>query len=257
MSEKIYFTEVVLLTKSYNLQDFKDWLHWHLDIIGFDHCLVLDNESTVDIKSVCDTYGDKISYVLVKGWVNQYVLYNKYVNESKAWWVLPIDDDEYLYMKNFDNVNDMLLYYQEKWHDMNKLSIRWQNMFPDDPKAERKCSLQEFCKNPNEKWAKLFAAGNTVIKTFVKTSSNIFYHEQSNQTHNPINNNIPSYLCNGERLIGNWYHGPTNDEDVKLYHYQYKSAKEWMWKCKNRLAIYGNRPFIYTYGQERIIEQMV
>ena len=254
---KIYLTEVVLLTKSYNLQDFKDWLHWHLDIINFDHCVVLDNESTVNIKSVCDTYGKRVSYELVKGWVNQYVLYNKVVNESKAWWVLPIDDDEYLYMKNFDNVDDMILYYQNKWPNMNKLSIRWQNMFPDDPKAERTCSLQEFCKNSNENWAKLFMRGNTVIKTFVKTSTEVIYHEQSNQTHNPINNNTLSYLCNGERLKGNWYNGPNTDNDIKLYHYQYKSAKEWLWKCKNRLAIYGKKPFVYTCGQEDIIEKMI
>lgn len=58
MSNKCYLTEVVLLTKSYNLQDFEDWMHWHLDIIGFEHCHVFDNESSVDIKSACDSYGD-------------------------------------------------------------------------------------------------------------------------------------------------------------------------------------------------------
>ncbi|MCF0126371.1 MAG: glycosyltransferase family 2 protein [Clostridia bacterium] len=256
--KKTKMTEVVLLTKSYNLQDFKDWLHWHLDIIGFDCCHVFDNESSVDIKTVCDSYGDRVTYELVKGWVRQYDLYNRYVNtQARAYWVLPIDDDEFLYMKNFTNVNEMLMYYQDKWKDMNKLSIRWKNMFPDDPKADRgDKSLQEFCKNENEEWAKLFAAGNTVIKTFVKTSGPIVYDERSNQTHNPIAGNRASYLCNGERLVGNWYRGPATDDDVKLYHYQYKSAKEWDWKCKNRLAVYGNRPFIYTYGQESIIERM-
>lgn len=101
MSNKCYLTEVVLLTKSYNPQDFKDWMHWHLDMIGFGHCHVFDNESSVDIKSVCDSYGDKVTYELVKGWPNQYALYNRYINnESPAWWVLPIDDDKsyWLYM---------------------------------------------------------------------------------------------------------------------------------------------------------------
>lgn len=256
MIDKIYFTEVILLTKSYNLQDFKDWLHWHLDVIGFDHCLVLDNESSVDIKSVCDSYGDKVSYKLITGWVNQYKLYNKYVNESKAWWVLPIDDDEYLYMKNFDNVTDMLLYYQEKWRDMDKLSVRWQNMFPSDPVAERTTSLQEFCKNSNEKWADLFDGGNKPVKTFVKGTGFVKYCEETGETHNPQLNNKKSYLCNGERLKRNWYWGPNTDDDVKLYHYQYKSAKEWLWKCKNRLAIYGKKPFIYVKGQEDIVLKM-
>ena len=59
MMNKKYLTEVVLLTKSYNLQDFKDWMHWHLDIIGFDCAHIFDNESSVDIKSVCDDIENK------------------------------------------------------------------------------------------------------------------------------------------------------------------------------------------------------
>ena len=169
------------------------------------------------------------------------------------------DSDRYFLYDIVNTVSlfDFTFHYQDKWPDMNKLSIRWKNMFPDDPKADRgDKSLQEFCKNDNEEWAKLFAAGNTVIKTFVRTTGQIIYDERSNQTHNPIAGNKASYLCNGERLVGNWYRGPATDDDVKLYHYQYKSAKEWDWKCKNRLAVYGNRPFIYTYGQESIIERM-
>lgn len=257
--KKTKFTEVVLLTKSYNLQDFKDWLHWHLDIISFDHCHVFDNESLVDIKSVCDSYGDKVTYELVKGWPNQYALYNRYINsESPAWWVLPIDDDEYLWMKNFDNVNEMILHYQDKWKDMNKLSVRWQNMFPKDPKADRgNKSLMEFNTENNTKWANFFTGGNLPVKTFVKTTNDVIYDEKSCQTHNPIVNNQMSYLCNGARLKGNWFRsGPYNDDGVKLLHFQYKSAKEWEWKCKNRLAIFGKKKFVYTAGQEKIIERM-
>lgn len=259
MSNKCYLTEVVLLTKSYNLQDFKDWMHWHLDMIGFGHCHVFDNESSVDIKSVCDSYGDKVTYELVKGWPNQYALYNRYINnESPAWWVLPIDDDEFLWMKNFTNVNDMILFYQSKWKDMSKLSIRWKNMFPKDPLADRgNKSLMEFNTEDNEKWANLFDGGNKPVKTFVKSCC-VLYDERSSQTHNPITrNNAYSYLCNGERLKGNWYRGPNTDLEVKLLHFQYKSAKEWTWKCKNRLAIFGNKPFIYTQGKEGIIAKMV
>lgn len=234
---KKYLTEVVLLTKSYNLQDFKDWLHWHLDIIGFDHCHVFDNESSVDIKSVCDSYGEKVSYELIKGWPNQYELYNRYINsQSPAWWVLTIDDDEFIWMKNFDNVNKMILYYQDKWKDMNKLSIRWQNMFPKDPKAERgNKSLMEFNTEANERWANLLCGGNKPVKTFVKTTNIVrFSITERNQTHNPITDGSKSYLCNGERLFGNWYYGKPTDTDIKILHYQYKSAKEWEHKCKTR-----------------------
>lgn len=231
MDNKYYLTEVVLLTKSYNLQDFKDWMHWHLDIIGFDCCHIFDNESLVDIKSVCDSYGDKVTYELIKGWPNQYSLYNRYINnESPAWWVLPIDDDEYLWMKNFKNVNDMIMFYQDKWKDMTKLSIRWQNMFPKDPLADRgNKSLMEFNTEANEKWAELFDGGNKPVKTFVKMNKPATWSLQTNETHNPVNGSL-SYMCNSEKLKGNWYYG-TGDDELKILHFQYKSKNEWITKC--------------------------
>ena len=255
---KTKLTEVVLLTKSYNLQDFKDWLHWHLDIIGFDCCHIFDNESSVDIKSVCDSYGDRVTYELIKGWPNQYALYNRYINnESPAWWVLPIDDDEYLWMKNFTNVNEMIIHYQNKWKDMNKLSVRWQNMFPKDPLADRgDKSLMEFNTETNENWAKLFCGGNMPVKTFVKTTNKINYSiSLSNQTHNPISNGQKSYMCNGDRLFGNWYYGK-NDDDLKLLHYQFKSNKEWIWKCKNRPSVSIQAVGLYNEKLDKIVEKM-
>lgn len=230
---KIYLTEVVLLTKSYNLQDFKDWLHWHLDIIRFNHVHIFDNESSVDIKTVCDSYGDKVSYEKITGWPNQYALYNRYINnESKAWWVLPIDDDEYLWMKNFTDVNDMIMFYQEKWKDMTKLSIRWKNMFPDNVENVREeQSLMDFCKNSNEQWASCMDGGNLPVKTFVKTIKKLDYSLPANETHNPINGDL-SYMCNGIKLKGNWFKcGPFTDDDLKILHYQFKSKKEWIIKC--------------------------
>lgn len=257
--EKIYFTEVVLLTKTYNLQDFKDWLHWHLDVVKFDHAHIFDNESSVDIKSVCDSYGDRVSYEKVVGWPNQYGLYNRYINErSRAWWVLPIDDDEYLWMKNFSNVNDMILHYLKKWPSMNKLSIRWKNMFPANVNEERgNRSLMEFCKNTNEEWAKLFDGGNLPIKTFVLTTRHIHYSLETAETHNPIIEGKESYMCNGVRVKGNWFRtGPFTDNDLRLLHYQFKSKKEWIWKCNNRNRVSMKNGRLYNKCRENIWEKM-
>lgn len=256
---KKYLTEVVLLTKSYNLQDFKDWLHWHLDIIGFDCAHIFDNESSVDIKSICDEYGDKVTYEKIEGWPNQYALYNRYINnESPAWWVLPIDDDEFLYMKNFTKVNKMILHYQTKWPDMCKLSIRWENKFPKNPLDSRKTkSLLEFCTISNEKWAKLFDGGNKPVKTFVKTSYNIFYDLTTGQTHNPIIENKLSYMCNGNLLKGNWYIGPDTDTDLKLLHFQFKSKEEWIWKCRNRKRVSMKDTIGYNSKRENVWLNMI
>ena len=260
MAEKQYFSEAILLTKTYNINDFSDWLEYHLSDIKFHHIHVFYNESPANIKQVCDKYRDRVSYQLVKGWVNQYSLYNTYVNTtSKSWWCLPIDDDEYLWMKNFDDVNKCLLHYSRMFTDITKLSIRWKNMFPINPLSMRgNKSLRDFNTISNETWANLFVGGNKPVKTFVLNTGSVEYSEaKGNQTHNPINGGIPSYLCNGQRLVGNWYYGPNTDDDLKILHYQYKSAAEWIWKCRHRLTVYGNKPQIYTHGQEHIIEQML
>ena len=258
MIEKTKLSEVILLVKSYNLQDFIDWMHWHLDIIGFDCAHIFDNESLVDIKSVCDTYGDRVTYEKVIGWPNQYALYNRYINnESPAWWILPIDDDEFLWMKSFSNVNDMIIHYQEKWPKMNKLSIRWKNMFPQHPLELRGSkSLMEFNTNDNERWANLFEGGNKPVKTIVRVTSPIIYDIKTNQTHNPIANGMASYMCNGERVINNWYLGPNTDNDVKLLHYQFKSNDEWKWKCLHRTRVSIKNDIKYNLSRVNIVEKM-
>lgn len=256
--QKRYLTEVVLLIKSNNLKDFTDWIKWHLDTIGFEHCHVFDNESSVDLKRVCSVYGTRISYERVVGFPNQYALYNDYVNNrSPAWWVLPIDDDEYLWMRDFTNVNRMILYYQNKWPQMDKLSIRWKNMFPEDPKSDRDgMSLMDFCKISNESWASLFDGGNKPVKTFVRTTKPLRYDITAKQTHNPINGS-KSYMCNGERLEGNWYFGDGGDDALKLLHYQFKSKKEWEWKCLHRRRVSMVDTVGYNKHRLNIVEKMV
>ena len=252
---KTQLTEVVLLTKSYNQQDFKDWMQWHLDTIGFDCCHIFDNESAADIKSICDSYGDRVTYEYVEGWPNQYALYNRYINNnSPAWWVLPIDDDEFLWMKNFTDVNDMIISYQSKWKDMCKLSIRWENMFPKEPLADRgHMSLMEFNTEHNEKWAELFEGGNRPVKTFLKTTRH--WEHTIYDGHNP-DLTVASYMCNGDRLKGNWYLG-NGDTEIKILHFQYKSKNEWITKCTNNIdaanKLRGHYAKNYALNWEKMI----
>lgn len=234
--KKTKFTEVVLLTKSYNLQDFKDWLHWHLDIIGFDCCHIFDNESSVDIKSVCDSYGDKVTYELIKGWPNQYALYNRYINnESPAWWVLAIDDDEFLYVsdKYNNNVNEMLMSVSTQHKDWNKICVGWRNMFPKTYTEER---INEHLILNSTGYShdacKHWQFGDLPIKSFTKMVCK--YEWNITRGHNPFNGG-DSFTLNNEKIKSNMQTKPTTgNEDIILYHYQFKSNKEWYWKCKNR-----------------------
>lgn len=247
---KKYLTEVVLLTKSYNLQDFKDWLHWHLDIIGFDHCHIFDNESSVDIKTVCDVYGEKVSYELIKGWPNQYGLYNRYINkESKAWWVLPIDDDEYLYVsdKYKNDIKNLIFNFSETHKDWNKISVGWRNMFPSFYTKER---LNEHLILNATAWSdkasEIWQAGNRPVKTFVKTTQQYEWSDRiGHSTHDPLVNGkyMPSRTIDNKEVKNSWQLTPTNDNaDMILYHYQFRCDSEWKYKCEKRISA-GSKTF--------------
>ena len=243
MVQKKFFTEVVLLTKSYNLQDFKDWMHWHLDIIGFQRCHIFDNESSVDIKSVCDSYGDRVTYELIKGWPNQYALYNRYINnESPAWWVLPIDDDEFLYVsdKYNNNVNVFLLANSKAHPDWCKICVGWRNMFPTDFINERSnphkiLNATSWCNQASEIWQ----AGNRPVKTFVNMQCRFMWADKYglHRTHDPfvLPYDVPGRTADGTIVCNSWQINPTpTNSDVILYHYQFVCNHEWIYKCTQR-----------------------
>lgn len=242
---KRYLTEVVLLTKSYNLQDFKDWLHWHLDVVGFDCCHIFDNESSVDIASACSVYKDRVSYELVRGWPNQYALYNRYINnESRAWWVLPIDDDEFLYVSDAykHNVGSFILGIHDNHSDWCKVCIGWRNLFPRVFTEDRlnKHLILNAVGWSNEASA-IWQSGNQPVKTFVNMVHTYNWADLNGQhrTHNPfvVGNDMPGYTVRGEKIITCKQHTDTvGTESVILYHYQFKSNKEWVWKCANRTS---------------------
>lgn len=256
MEDRIYFTEVLLLTKSNNLQDFKDWLHWHLDVICFDHIHVFDNESSVDIKSICDTYGDRVSYELIKGWPNQYVLYNRYINnESRAWWVLPIDDDEFLWLdKKYENINDFMLWFNTAHKSWRKLSIGWRNIFPFEYTEHRTSSIQTNGNAWSDEASNIWQFGNRPVKTMLWTGMK-YNHTVVNgiaRTHNPLSlpHDEPSHTISGEALNTNLQKNPTKESDeIKILHYQFRSNSEWVFKCQNRKSPGGkwdkNRPELY------------
>ena len=267
---KQYLTEVVLLTKTYFLQDFKDWLHWHLDVVKFDHCHVFDNESFVDVKSVCDSYGDKVSYEKIIGWPDQYKLYARYINnESPAWWVLPIDDDEYLYVSDkYENNIDKFITENEfiKVNHVNKLCIGWRNLFPEKF-IEKRQNVHAVLNATgwSDEACNIWQNGNEPVKTMVKTVNKYEWADKDfkHKTHNPftIGKDEKSYTLNGEEIEHCKQAQPTKGtENLILYHYQYKSNEEWIYKCKYRRSpgakhFFKNYPTVYSqlYNVSKLI----
>ena len=92
------------------------------------------------------------------------------------------------------------------------------------------------------------------VAKFVNTRHKFNYSVADSQTHNPIDDRKSS-LCNGDRLVGNWYYG-SGDNELKLLHFQFKSNKEWQWKCENRRRVSMKDSIGYNKFRKNIVEKM-
>lgn len=263
--EYTYTTEAMLLTKYLNQQDLTEWIDWHLNTVKFDHIHIFDNESDYDVKSLCEHYGDKVSYELVKGQARQYQLYDHYVNkESTAEWIMPIDDDEFLDIGNFASISDAIQYYKKKLPFSHKLAIRWKHLFPKKFHSERTGKVLDYCTESNPELAKSFIQlGDGAVKTIVHRYGNIHYEET---WENPAGGHVPtngySYgatLCNGQNVFGC---GIPNcpeelpDERIRLLHCRYKGYSEYTRKMKEVVTVSDATPRKKHFKFDDILETL-
>lgn len=90
---------IICLTKSYNLLDFETWYKYYRSLGGNIVIHVIDNDSSVDIKSIVkkpDTYEK------MEGWPNQWKLFDTILNQNtynitENDYVIFADDDEYFW----------------------------------------------------------------------------------------------------------------------------------------------------------------
>ena len=228
-----YRTEAMLLTRYMEHRDLMEWLEWHLDRVGFDHVHVFDNSCRM--KTVCDCFGDRVSYQQVHGHPRQYRLYDAYVNGmSEAEWVMPINDDEYLDIGDFKSIGEALDYYREKLPHVMVLGIRWKHLFPESFRKEREGSVLEYCKAENPELAKKFMPlGDRGIKCIVRRYGEVHFEET---WENPAGGHVPKHscfygavMCDGSAVLGcGMAEGKTlEDERIRLLHCRYKGPEDW------------------------------
>lgn len=233
-----YFSEIILLTKTYHLLDFIDWLTWHLNVVNVDHIHIFDNESHVDIKWICEQFESRVSYEVVHGWANQYQLYETYINtKSNAEWVFPIDDDEFLYIKpNYaSDINSFIKKMNGLHKTFHKISIGWLNLFPAKKMESRSGlkSIVDCATTYNHDAVALWQSGDLPVKTMVHRQYQYRYLNAATP-HNP-DTNCPekrSITPRNEPLTLQYQARPTEYWDnAVLFHYQYKTVLEWYGKC--------------------------
>ena len=277
---KKYYSEIMLLTKSIHADELTCWLEWHLNVIHVDHIVLWDNESAIDVKSIVSKFPkDKIDYRFIKGWPNQYNLYTEYVSMSQSQWLLPLDDDEFLYLGDRYN-HDMNTFISSitQRYNKNKFYILWTNLLSEN-KIQSKSDLYlnthlcysfDACRKISGTWYQDNGWGKCLINTDYTYS---YKTDRCRAGHIPgcIDGDDTTILVNGIRTnIVNplsiqsehiFYRKDEIDinKDCFIAHYQYKTKDDWFIKCnrvsaastyrilKNKVSVYDK---IYEYQKE-------
>ena len=125
----LYDSEILLMTNSTknNFYNIITWIYYHKNIAKFSHITIVhnnckDEESKTLLKNICDYF--KIDYFYEEQG-SQSLMFNKYQKLSKAKWLICIDEDEYIYLKNNQTINEVLSQYKDEY----KLSLTMINFF--------------------------------------------------------------------------------------------------------------------------------
>ena len=226
---------IICITKAFNLPDFKEWVDWHINHCKFHKIIIVDNESHVDIKSICDEHPE-IEYHTVTGRPQQYKIYDQIANDRNLGldWFIPIDDDEYFWFdpNKYNSITDVIESYSKKVpFPLCMLAVRWKFGWPEDLFKTRDKTALAYCTNLSDDYStKIVGKDIAVIcKTLVKTNGRIHYQtseENPNGGHIPIHSKMPfAAFYNGQPVFNNKsiHFDKFEDEDIRIIHLKFKS----------------------------------
>ena len=258
-------TTLICLTKAYNLGDFDTWLSYHLYCI--DRIIILDNESEVDVRSVCEGRLG-VEYHCIKGWPDQWHLFNDILNQKtdikfeKDEIVTFLDDDEYLlYYANDITANDPNLAFMERM-EQEKVKMRQAieeqfrmldcMLLPEILMAPMHCPKSRVHVVPlNAQCAVLQKSSQG--KAFIRWQPDTEYDfckEGPEIGHVPWINGIRMSDVAGSGVSKTtyglqpipWYRGSEKDCRIFLLHYHIKSIADWKKKIERGSAASKNEP---------------
>ena len=255
---KKYFSEIVLLTRSYYPEELQCWIQWHLDILHFDHIVVFDNESPIDIPSIIRPYRDKIEYHYIQGWPNQHRIYTEYSKESQSQWMIALDDDEYLYLSSMYNhsVQTFLEYFADKYKK-NMIYPLWLNMLSKDKLVHRASlyinSHTFFSYRAYWNISRHYSNGNMLGKCFINTDYEYDYIDSVTPCHHIprcLNGDDEAVVPDGTFTKSDRVYRPGYIPDCFIAHYQFKTKEDWIRKCNNQLvstdkSTLSNKEYLY------------
>jgi hypothetical protein len=233
-------SELVFVTKAIVLQDIIDVVDYNL-AIGFEKITIFNNESFVNFD-----YFKKYSNVKVidiKGFPNQTRLYTEVckVNMNFAKWICLQDDDETLYIRDYDNVNEFL----EGFNNFAAVSINLKEI--SYSKAIYK-DLTNRCTITDAVWLNPLDEVRRHVTTIVRPDFVLHWPTP----HIPVFEKGFSVMPDKTAAVG-----PTGNkicDEASFYHYALKDYLYYIQKVNRGCADDGRKRYLETWEeyQERI-----
>lgn len=245
---------VVALAK-YESPYIKEWVDHQIQL-GFDHIIIGDNNNDYreNLMYVLNDYvcDNKVTIINIQNPnINQLNFY-KHVYENlvgKYDWVLFCDIDEFLYLNNYDNVNDYLN--SDSFNNFDVIKINWKLMSNNGylieifkPVKERFTEEIKDCEfiDGNINDDNIYV--NNSVKSFYRTNLNIIPQVHCTECYYE---NIRYCDCEGNEIIDqenfpNWsqYNKVINYSEAYIKHFVTKSLEEYVkykmkrgWSCYN------------------------
>lgn len=245
---------IVLLTKTYNVNDFDTWYKYHKAMGWIVH--VIDNESKEALKGRMNlTNGD--TYDRLVGWPDQWKLFSDILNENRFGFaenelVAFIDDDEYIwfyqdYWKKFEERNPQFAgktyktieeYVDECLANFENTSIvLMPQILMSTPcindSRETKANLIDFSLFRRDDKS---AQGKCIIKYKSSLVYNFKHSDTAEQGHVPFTatsqfgfdkNAVRRSVVNGCAISYSTYGSVDPNACLRLYHYHIKSRRDW------------------------------
>ena len=226
-------TAVVCIAKNED-RYIQEWVEYHLKL-GFDDIFLYENNWR------CGLVGDNLTKIPFDGEIRQLPAYNHFLetHASDYDWAAFIDVDEFIILKQHDNIKAMLLNYE----NVNALTLNWvmvSSVIKDEDNIDVNANgvIKRFLYIENRVVAGIkFIANLKKNNAFIVDCPHYPRNVLMSDTHFNTLMNTPDNI-----------NFPT--DIAYLNHYYYKTHEEFLQKCANGRADWvGDRPVTLWYKQ--------
>ena len=248
--------KIGVFSPSYNEKNIIEWIDYHIKC-GFDKIIVYDDQSDIPIKELLDnnTEIDKSKVFILENFIGKYLLgtykdgtkapcsnlrsdyfFNKlkmYINDLD--YLLSIDIDEYIYLGNFNNIHDLVKYYEP----FDILYFYWRNFNSNIKMNETNRLIDIFTESDEIRFCGKSMAKIKSIKsqtsphTFDPINKNIIFYPNDNynfiqkDVYNIYHNNLKHSGISQDKLI-EFNKKKNNGNNPYIAHYYNQDIKTWL-----------------------------